>query len=51
MAENKSSISKKSSYLEIGEYWDTHELPEDSEEVAFTVELVRTCIISPSKTR
>lgn len=39
MAENKSSISKKSSYLEIGKYWDTHDLPEDSEEVEFTVEL------------
>ena len=39
MAENRSSISKKRSYLEIGGYWDTHELPENSEEVGFTVEL------------
>lgn len=39
MAENRSSISKKRSYLEIGEYWDTHDLPEDSAEAEFTVEL------------
>jgi len=26
MARNKSSISKASSYKEIGEFWDTHEL-------------------------
>ncbi len=39
MAENRSSISKKRTYLEIGEYWDTHELPENSEEVEFEVEL------------
>ncbi len=39
MAENKSSISKKSTYTEIGEYWDTHELPEGSEEVNFSVDL------------
>ncbi|NOT46772.1 MAG: hypothetical protein HOP17_03340 [Acidobacteria bacterium] len=39
MAENKSSISKKRSYLEIGEYWDTHDLPQNCEEVEFTVEL------------
>ena len=39
MAENRSSISKKRSYIEIGDYWDTHNLPENSEEVEFTVEL------------
>ena len=39
MAEDKSSISKKKSYREIGEYWDSHDLPEDSEEVEFSVEL------------
>lgn len=38
MAGNKSSISKAQSYAEIGEYWDTYELPEDSEEVSFSVE-------------
>ncbi|HVR39580.1 MAG TPA: CopG family antitoxin, partial [Thermoanaerobaculia bacterium] len=26
MSENKSSISKASSYREIGEFWDTHDL-------------------------
>lgn len=26
MAKNKSSISKASSYREIGEFWDTHDL-------------------------
>ena len=26
MSENKSSISNASSYAEIGEYWDTHDL-------------------------
>ena len=39
MNANKSSISQKSTYQEIGEYWDTHELPEDCREVEFTVEL------------
>ncbi len=28
MKQNKSSISKKSSYQEIGEFWDTHDLSE-----------------------
>ena len=28
MKHNKSSISKKSSYQEIGEFWDTHDLSE-----------------------
>jgi len=26
MSKNKTSISKKSSYQEIGEFWDTHDL-------------------------
>lgn len=26
MSENKSSISKQTTYARIGEYWDTHEL-------------------------
>ena len=38
MEKNKTSISKASTYKEIGEYWDTHELPEDTPEVDFTVE-------------
>ncbi len=28
MSKNKTSISKKSSYLEIGEFWDTHDISE-----------------------
>ena len=28
MSENKSSISHATSYQEIGEYWDTHDLAE-----------------------
>ena len=42
MAENKSSISKASSYQEIGEYWDAHDLGEvwdKTEEVKFEVDL------------
>ena len=39
---NKSSISKASSYQEIGEYWDAHDLGEvwdKTEEVKFEVDL------------
>lgn len=39
MAENRSSVSKKKTYKEIGEYWDSHEIPEGSKEVMFSVEL------------
>lgn len=39
MPENRSSVSKKRSYLAIGEYWDSHDLPEDSPEAEFAVEL------------
>ncbi len=42
MAENKSSISKASSYREIGEYWDAHdagEIWDETEEVEFEVDL------------
>ncbi len=28
MGRNKTSVSKKSSYQEIGEFWDTHDLSE-----------------------
>jgi len=41
MARNKSSISKKSSYKEIGEYWDSHDLSEvtkEIEDIAFEFE-------------
>ena len=42
MAENKSSISKASSYQEIGEYWDAHdagEIWDETEEAEFEVDL------------
>ena len=42
MAENKSSISKKKSYQEIGEFWDTQDLSENwdkTEAVNFQVDL------------
>jgi len=42
MAENKSSVSKASSYQEIGEYWDAHDLGEiwdETEEAKFEVDL------------
>ncbi len=42
MGENKSSVSKASSYQEIGEYWDAHDLGEvwdKTEEVNFEVDL------------
>lgn len=37
MEKNKTTISKASTYQEIGEYWDTHELPEDAPEVEFNL--------------
>ncbi len=42
MEENKSSISKASSYQEIGEFWDAHDAGEvwdETEEVNFGVDL------------
>lgn len=42
MAENKSSVSKASSYQEIGEFWDACDLSEvwdKTEEVEFKVDL------------
>jgi hypothetical protein len=42
MVENKSSVSKASSYQEIGEYWDSHDLGEiwdETEEAKFEVDL------------
>lgn len=42
MAENKSSISNKSSYVEIGEFWDSHDLTElvpDGGDVPFDIDL------------
>ncbi len=37
MSENKSSISNASSYREIGEFWDTHDLG-DFEDQTYPVE-------------
>lgn len=42
MKRNKSSISKASSYKEIGEYWDTHDLSDvwdKTKIVSFDVEI------------
>jgi len=39
MEKNKTSVSKASTYTEIGEYWDTHELPAACPEVEFKIEL------------
>lgn len=42
MSNNKSSISHASSYQEIGEYWDTHDVAdiwEQTESADFEVEL------------
>ncbi len=42
MAESKSSISDASSYAEIGEYWDAHDLADhwdQTHEVDFDVSL------------
>ena len=41
MEENKSSISKASSYQEIGEYWDAHDAADilNETEVEFEIDL------------
>jgi len=42
MKKNKTSISKKSSYQEIGEFWDTHDLSEfweQTKSVKFEVDI------------
>jgi hypothetical protein len=33
MAKNKSSVSGKSTYREIGEYWDSHDLSEIADQI------------------
>lgn len=38
MQRNKTSISNASTYKEIGEYWDTHELPADAPEVEVSID-------------
>lgn len=47
MAENKSSISNASSYAEIGEYWDNHDLAEhwdETHEVEFRIGSPRSSV-------
>jgi hypothetical protein len=47
MAENKTSISKASSYAEAGEYWDTHDLAdhwEETREATFDIHLESSVI-------
>ena len=42
MSENKSEISKQNSYVDIGKYWDSHDLDEiesSGSEVEFDVEI------------
>jgi hypothetical protein len=42
MSENKSSISKATSYQEIGDYWDEHDISEiwdQSEPVEFEIDI------------
>jgi hypothetical protein len=50
MADNKTSISNASSYSEIGEFWDTHDLSDywdSTHEVEFQVNLGRAAVYFP----
>ena len=50
MGKNKSSISQASSYLEIGEFWDSHDLGDfwdQTRPVEFDVDLQREVILLP----
>ncbi len=50
MSESKTSISKASSYAEIGEFWDTHDLSdywELTKPAAFEVDLQGSSIYFP----
>ena len=47
MAENRSSVSKKKTYKEIGEYWDRHELSDQATPVAFQVDLRASSVYFP----
>ena len=47
MPENKTPISNASSYAEIGEYWDSHDLADhwdETQEVEFQVDLSSSVI-------
>ena len=47
MSETRTPISGSSSYLEIGEYWDQHELSDQAAPVAFQVDLRASSIYFP----
>ena len=47
MSESKTSVSGSRSYLEIGDYWDQHELSETSEPVDFQVDLRESAVYFP----
>jgi predicted DNA binding CopG/RHH family protein len=50
MSESKTSISKASSYAEIGEFWDTHDLSdywEQTKPAEFEVDLKGSSIYFP----
>jgi hypothetical protein len=50
MSESKTSISKASSYAEIGEYWDTHDLNdhwEQTKPAEFEIDLKGSSIYFP----
>jgi len=50
MAENKTPLSSASSYSEVGEFWDTHDLSEywnETHEVEFQVNLGPSVIYFP----
>lgn len=50
MSQNKTSISKKSSYQEIGEFWDNHDLSDfwdQTKPVEFEVNIQRQRIYYP----
>lgn len=47
MSESKTSVSGSGSYLEIGEYWDQHELTEESKPVEFEVDVRSTSVSFP----
>ncbi len=47
MSESKTSVSGSRSYLEIGEYWDEHEITEESKPVEFDVNLRSSSVYFP----
>ena len=47
MSESRTSVSGSSSYLEIGEYWDKHELSDQTTPVEFEVDLRASSVYFP----